>query len=650
MSEAPTWRAAQEAAVQLAGRPGDRRTVLLLTRLPLVSERVIRRLAGARGGASVYRSLARLRRAGLIAAIRPSLGPGPAPRLWHLMDLGLAVAALDQGVEPAELARRNRLRGGDLRALLPGRAHLLAAYELLGALAASRPGRPDLLAWERPWRRRFVRPTTKAPTTVRLPASAALAWGDRTGAYLLLPDLATCPLRAYQGAIDRLLRYRTCRHGELPPFLVATTDDGRVGAWEGLLEEARRARAEAELDAIVTTWDRLRSDPTSLVDGIGDGLFPAERLIRRVRVPRLKPRRPGSLLPRLVGDVRSGSTPPADGDLGRQALALASADRALLDLVGRHPFLPLESLAAALGWSVRQTQERRGRLLRLGLLRVLGSDEQVRSTAGHRMEHPKPMPKRQLVELTRAGLTIAAAQQGLSLAAAVRFNGLTGAGPGEGIGARRQLVGRHLEHTLGTADIFLSLIRTARAFVALGSDDALVDWQSAAACGHGHVRPDGYGVYRHRGRLYGFFLEYDRGTMSTHAYVQKFAAYAAYRACRHFERTYTGFPTILVVTADDATEQRLARAARAAAVGQPPALPVLLTCRWRIDDESNPPGLLGPIWREPEAGFQERRFWPDGRPPPEFRPTARERWSAAPIVCWPVPIPHQQIGRGTGRG
>ena len=79
MSEAPTWRAAQEAAVQLAGRPGDRRTVLLLARLPLLPERVIRRLAGARGSASAYRSLARLRRVGLIAAIRPSLGPGPAP-------------------------------------------------------------------------------------------------------------------------------------------------------------------------------------------------------------------------------------------------------------------------------------------------------------------------------------------------------------------------------------------------------------------------------------------------------------------------------------------------------------------------------------------------------------------------------------------
>jgi len=59
---------------------------------------------------------------------------------------------------------------------------------------------------------------------------------------------------------------------------------------------------------------------------------------------------------------------------------------------------------------------------------------------------------------------------------------------------------------------------------------------------------DGYGLYRAGGRLYGFLLEYDRGTMRARDYRRKFAAYYRYRDTGRFQRDYTGFPTILVVT------------------------------------------------------------------------------------------------------
>jgi len=38
-------------------------------------------------------------------------------------------------------------------------------------------------------------------------------------------------------------------------------------------------------------------------------------------------------------------------------------------------------------------------------------------------------------------------------------------------------------------------------------------WRKAAACPHGRLRPDGYGVFRLGRRAYGFFLEFDRGTV-----------------------------------------------------------------------------------------------------------------------------------------
>lgn len=225
-------------------------------------------------------------------------------------------------------------------------------------------------------------------------------------------------------------------------------------------------------------------------------------------------------------------------------------------------------------------------------------------------ENKDTQPPRELAELTAAGLALVAAQQGLSLTAAVRFNGLAGAGPGEGIGSRRKLLGQNLPHTLGTDAIFVGLVRTAREFVRAGSDDALVEWRNAAACGRWRLRPDAYGAYRQRGRPYGFFLEYDRGTMSTRDYLEKFAAYYAYRDGRLFERDYDGFPTILVVTTSNAAEKRIAEAARAAAVGRRPKLPLLLTCEWHIDDKRNSDGLLGSIWREPEGDFPDRRSWP----------------------------------------
>jgi len=37
---------------------------------------------------------------------------------------------------------------------------------------------------------------------------------------------------------------------------------------------------------------------------------------------------------------------------------------------------------------------------------------------------------------------------------------------------------------------------------------------------------------------------------------------------------------------------------------------LLLTCEWRLADPRNPYGLLGPVWREPDAAFHDRRFWP----------------------------------------
>jgi hypothetical protein len=80
------------------------------------------------------------------------------------------------------------------------------------------------------------------------------------------------------------------------------------------------------------------------------------------------------------------------------------------------------------------------------------------------------------------------------------------------------------------------------------------------------------------------------------------AAYFGYRASGRYEQDYDGFPTIFVVTTHPAAEERIAQAVRSASLGWAARLPVLLTCDWRINrDPANPHGLLGPVWREPDA-------------------------------------------------
>jgi len=598
MNQRGHWRDAVLAAASLEKREGDRRTLLLLARLPFVYAKVIEQLAGLRGGASVYRSLERLEGAGLVATIRPPLRPGYAPRLHYLTDLGIATVAVDQGREPEHVARRNRLRSRDLLALLPGLPQLVATYELLGALAAIRPGRPDLLAWERPWRRRYQRPTAKAPVAIELPAYAAFAWEGACGAYLLLPDLGGAPLRLYRAALDHLLALRGVQGEDLPALVVAASDRGRAAAWKDLIEAVGRARREAPLAACVATWDELRSGPEALASLGSKGPLPGDRLIQQIRLQPLRARHPAGILPEFVGQaLATPGVSPADS-LGRVALGLGAADRALLDLIGRHPFLPLGRLAQVRGWDLRWARERRDRLIGLGLMRLVEACEVGAEAAAS-----------ELVELTADGLALAAAQHGLSLGRAVRHLGLAGGGPERPIGARRRLLAS-LAHTLGTDAIFVSLVCTAKKLAALGSDDALVEWRNAAACSRGHLRPDGYGLFRHAGQLYGFFLEYDRGTMSARDYLAKFAAYYEYRASGRFEREYQGFPTVLVVACDSSAEERIALAVRAAAVGRGPALPLLLTSEWRIADPRNPYGLLGRVWREPDAALHDRRFWP----------------------------------------
>jgi hypothetical protein len=599
MSERSLWRDAEFAARDLT--PLERRTLLLLTRLPLIWAEAIARLDGLQGPSSIYRCLGRLEAAALIRTIRPALRPGTFPRLAYLTDLGLATIAVDQGVEVRDLATRNGLTRSGLLRLLPGLPHLVSVYELLAALAAARPGCPDLLEWERPWRRRYHRASAKAAVHLKLPAYAALCWGDTAQEFLLLPDLATFPLREYETTVRRMAELRAREVDALPVLVVGTTDNRRASAWNRLVDEVCRAQREARLAVRVARWSSLRDDldrtrQISATHAASDSVP-----VSRVTLERILPRSCTKPVPRLVGPGLESSIFPNEARAERQAepltLVLAPTDYSLLDLVGRHPFLSAEDMAAFFGWKGALARWHLNRLVSLGLMRPVSQDEVCSIGA---------LPT--LVELTGQGLELIAAHQGLTLALAVRVNGLVGGGPDNPVGRRASLL-RNREHTMGVNHVFARIAASARRLAMAGGDDALVEWRPAAACAGRGVHPDGYGIYHRSGKLNGFFLEYDRGTAKGRDYRAKFAGYYAYRSSGRFEREYEGFPTILIVTSGPGSERRIAKSIRVCGLGREPALPVLLTTEGRL--EATPSFMLTPVWQEPVS--LTRVSWPGPR-------------------------------------
>ena len=221
-----------------------------------------------------------------------------------------------------------------------------------------------------------------------------------------MPDLATFPLRVYRPAIGHLQARRRVSGATLPTLVIATTDDRR-SAWTRLLDEVARSRRGAPLDARIVTWRELLDDRHDL-DDVAAAARPTSAVYARdLRLRPLDERRPGSPIPRPVGSVFDRDA--SDASLGKLALEVSPVERVLLDLVGRHPFLTADSLAAVLGWETRRVRERRARLIRLGLVRLLDIPraplvvavrpdraDRGRSRVRRRAAGPQPRPCRPL--------------------------------------------------------------------------------------------------------------------------------------------------------------------------------------------------------------------------------------------------------------
>ncbi len=612
-----SWADALAAAQELQDRERDQWVLWTLARLPFLSEEVLEQLAGVtRRG--LYPRVNRLTRSRMVAAIAPSLVAGHNPRLLYLTDLGVATTAVLLGVEPEVFACRTGVSHRHLIRLIPKLPGLQATYRLLGALAVILPQPPSLQRWEQPWRPCYLRPTTNTPSRVQVSAFAAFDVNRRLARCVLVSDRGLVPMRAYRSVLNHLLTMRTMDSGSVPMLIVATDAGRRTRAWEAALQEAAEIHREAPLAACIAKWSDLRASLRAHgAIQLGSSVEPPSDVLSGL--PRLEDPRVSYRIPKIVGslDEMDQRSPQVEERLAWTSLSVSPADRQLLDLLGRHPFLSDGQLAVLIDRPVRTVRRQRRQLAKLGLVRTVGPEEVPPERATSADVEPGSSPPNRsrtvdgddLAEVTETGLALVASQCGLSPKAAARLNGLVGGGPERSVGPRQQLL-RHMEHTVQANNIFVNLVHSLRLASRDSHEDAVVTWRSAAASARGALRPDWYAVVDHGQTSFGFFLEYDRGTESARDYRRKFAAYYAYLFTRRFERDYEDFPMVLVVTADNAAERRIADAAERAAVGREQRLPLLLTSEWRVRDKTNLYGLLGPIWREPSKAFDVRHALP----------------------------------------
>jgi hypothetical protein len=601
MSEPWRWRDVEVLARWVAAAPELSNALRMLHRMPFLSTRALGYLGEHPSGPTPMRDLLSLEARALIAPLYSHGYSGSAATIWHLTDRGLGTLTMLEGLASQPPSREHHTYAALLRRLLPQLPQLQACYELLCSLTA--PGPTQVLDWERPWRRRWHRPWTKAPVAVSLPAFVEVQQRSTRVPTLLLPDLGRVPVRCYRPMLMRLLAFRAAGHEPCPALLIAAPRVRRVEAWETILDEVCAAGRDAPLAARIVLWHALPGDPrhpsraTAIaIPGMQNG---GDRLKARTR-PTPAGRGSGLIGKCLPTAMPLSLTPSL------AALALRPAEWRFLDLLGRHPFLSWTQLCTVAGRSIAAAEPHLRRLASLQLVHSV--DDEGAQELGRRWLRPDEDPLRVPLEVSTVGLETIAAHQGVSRAQAVRFNGLAGGGPQRPMGDRQQLV-RTLLHTLGANQVFVSLYHTARTQQLDGRDDAVLEWRNAAACARGAARPDAYGLYRREGRLYGFFLEYDRGTEDLRDYLRKFNAYYHYWLTERYRADYTSLPTILVVTTSTTAEERIARAVRLAAQGRHAPLPILVTAPSSGDDSPQEVAWLEPIWWNPNRAGTPRRRW-----------------------------------------
>ncbi|HWO72216.1 MAG TPA: replication-relaxation family protein [Dehalococcoidia bacterium] len=409
-----------------------------------------------------------------------------------------------------------------------------------------------------------------------------LRWGPWRAPFFLVWDRAGAPPFHRRRRVGAWCAFREGDHpwgrDDIPPILVVCPREAEAEQWARAVLASSDRRQAPRLPVFLTdVLCALIGGPLGSVWRRPDGTVRAhlcERLAWRLAFPpqagTIRAENAteqldtvsasGPALRTWAGQLveSPGETARARSSLERLAalsLVTSPTEKRALEWLGHHPLLSADELAVILRISGQLAARVLDNLARRGL---------VQST-DKALENEAAPPRRYY--LTDVGLKLLAARDGVPPRRYARYGIVAASMPKKQGGGRLETLQRQLDHTVGVNRFFVRLIADGAK-----NGPRLIRWLSASEAAqkftYGEVthwlRPDGAGDVYWNGRLWRFYLEWDRGTVSWPDMIEKFRAYGGYLArLRLSGCDEAGLPTVLIVTASPLRERVIGRSLQA---------------------------------------------------------------------------------------
>ena len=214
--------------------------------------------------------------------------------------------------------------------------------------------------------------------------------------------------------------------------------------------------------------------------------------------------------------------------------------------------------------------------------------------------------------LTDRGLALLARRDRTSVGAARKRWSIEPTDPGAPIewrkvsGRRSRQLLRNLDHTAAVHGFISALARQSRS---LGWEMAQLDppFRTSRHFRHGplparagrtrSVHPDAFGVLKRNGRVWPFFLEWERRAVRPSTMAARLAPYLRYYSSRQPTDDHGAQPAVLVVLGDDIAATHFLRVAQGEMDRTGVEVPLLVSHEGLLERE----GPLGRAWRAPGA-------------------------------------------------
>ncbi len=593
--------------------------------------------------ATVYRRLNMVYENNLVERLMPAALGTAKCWVYHLSNLGLHVLALHELTDPAELATRWRTGECGLLRLLPRVASLMTLQDCINGLVAHAPealshqGRRSEVRWH--WMRDYTHRFSYRGKMMRCTADAALllrvrsatengtSVQDKWYSLFVLLDSEIAGDTWLEQRTGRLLCYRESAecwsvYQHFPMVLVLVSTPHRMEHWQwcamgaatalhvvpllGALACLPEKQSLGSFNPWRLAWKALgKGGPCTLrhvlhslpVEAIPPELW-NQHTTHILRQKQTLTTDTTSTIPtssrrnrtRIIGGnymERAKAvqidhifdSPDERENMAMLGLNLGQRHFELLPMLFAHPLLSVREIAALLELETSSIKRY------LSVLRGSGCIESLATVEGQRWR------------LCERGLRLIATRQHINVKSiAIQQEN------GHGVYLVQQGVDvllRHVEHTAGIYGFFASLSQAAREERLQGCEHRLLWWETGAACErsyryreHWHnLRPDAIAEYQAGEKRVRFWLEWDRGTMSSRDLAVKCRTYTQYVASREWFKQEAALPTLLVVTPDPGQERRLGRVVTAT-LPYNCGLIIRTTTLSRVREQ----GLLSPIW------------------------------------------------------